>query len=419
MPKKTRSKKEGSVYQRAADNMWVASVELPSTTGKRRRKVVVAKTKTQVLAKLNALKGELRQHGDLPTEQQTLASWMDYWSTNIKAKTLRPGTMSSYRSKVGYIKDSIGKVRLDKLTPAHVRKVHDHVSELGLASSTALQTHAILSNALRYAEQEGRVTRNVAKLTDKPRATRTALNVLTGPDGIKILQTVADDRLGSRWAAALLTGARQGELLGLEIDRVSDVIDLSWKLERIAWTHGCNPKCDRIRGVDCPKRKLNANNTDERRHLTGGLYLSRPKTSAGWRIIPLVDPLKSIINRRIEVSLTEPNPHNLVWTADPKKTRHGELLPLDGSPIDPRIDSEAWDAILKRAGVPDVRLHDARHTTVDLLYEAGVPEAIIREIIGHSTVSMSRSYKSKGNRAQLSDAMRKLSAQLEIPSTGS
>lgn len=415
MPSKTRSKKEGSVYQRAADGMWCASVELPSTTGKRRRKVVVARTKSQVMSKLNALKGELRQHGDLPTEQQTLGTWMDYWFTNIKAKTLRPGTMSSYRSKVGYIKEAIGTVRLDKLTPAHVRKVHDHILAAELSSSTASQTHAILSNALKYAEQEGRVHRNVAKLADKPQVAHTTLDALSGADGVRLLQTVAGERLGSRWAAALLTGARQGELIGLEIDRVTDYIDLSWKLERINWLHGCKPKCDRIRGVDCPQRKLNASAGHERRHLEGGLYLSRPKSRAGYRIIPLVDPLKSIIRRRIEISLTEPNPHNLVWTADPKKTRHGDYLPLDGSPIDPRIDNERWHDALARAGVPDVRLHDARHTTATLLYDAGVKEADIVRILGHSKAVTSRAYRNLGDYEQLSEAMMKLSAQLALP----
>lgn len=40
-------------------------------------------------------------------------------------------------------------------------------------------------------------------------------------------------------------------------------------------------------------------------------------------------------------------------------------------------------ALLAAAGVRDVRLHDARHTTITLLAQAGVPRGIIATIVGH------------------------------------
>jgi integrase len=68
--------------------------------------------------------------------------------------------------------------------------------------------------------------------------------------------------------------------------------------------------------------------------------------------------------------------------------------------------------MLAHAGVRDARLHDARHATVDLLYEAAVPEPVITEIVGHSTIGMSRRYKSRGNQQQLRDAMTRMSELL-------
>jgi len=225
--------------------------------------------------------------------------------------------------------------------------------------------------------------------------------------------------MGSRWAAALLTGARQGELLGLELDRVTDRLDLSWQLQRLTWSHGCSPRdpetarCGRTRGTDCPDRFLRAPEDHEHRHLTGGLWLSRPKSRAGWRDIPLVEPLRSIIERRLAVSAQEPNPHGLLWTAERKKDPYvEELRPLDGSPIDPAKDNYAWHRLLAAAGVRDARLHDARHTTADLLLEAGVSEPVIMEILGQSTLSVMRGYLSRGNHALLGDALSKVSALL-------
>jgi len=424
-----RAKGEGTVYQRKSDGMWVASVELPSPDGRRRRKVVTAKTEGQVKAKLKDIRKELLVKGDLPTSGQTLATWLHVWFESIALKKIRPRTAATYRTKIyEYIIPSIGKVRLDKLTPAHVRKMHEFIttkpkdekdpSKGFLSPTNALQAHRILSVALKYALREGRVTHNVAELTDVPKKAQANLGVLTATDGVKVLQAVTEDRLGSRWAAALLTGARQGELLGLELDRVTDELDLSWQLQRISWEHGCGGTCGHKRGTDCPDRKITMPADWEYRPLTGGLSLSRPKSDAGWRIIPLVDPLKSIIERRIEAAASEPNPHGLVWTSDIKYMKGGgknaprRPLPLDGSPLDPARDNLAWHAILERAGVPSVPLHAARHTTASLLLEAGVPEPIIMKILGHSSYVVTRAYQNV-DRKQLASAMKALSAQLE------
>jgi integrase len=422
-----RGKGKGAVYQRASDGLWVASLELPPRNGARRRRVLTAKTEPLVIAKLNTAKDELERHGDLPTAGQTLESWLNLWFTTIAVKKIRPKTAATYRTLLErHIIPTIGNVKLSALTSAHIRRVEDAITstpknaskpELGtLSSTTAAQAHRILAVALKYAEREGRVTRNVATLTDAPRRAQRHLRVLSGSDGLRVLQEVSHDRLGSRWAAALLTGARQGELLGLEIDRVTDEIDLSWQLQRISWEHGCTDSCGAKRPSECPQRTITAPADWERRYLTGGLWLSRPKSAAGWRIIPLVDPLKTIIERRLEAAASEPNPFGLLWTSDLKKvpgrdTYRGEL---DGSPIDPSTDNAAWHEVLRRAGVGDVRLHDARHTAATLLLDAGVPEPVMLRIIGQSTVTSLRGYQ-RVDRRLLADAMRALSAGYEAP----
>jgi len=417
MATKTRGTGEGSLFKDAR-GLWTAVVELPPRDGKRRQKKVRSKDKKVALAKLLDLQKELARSGDMPTASMQLQVWLRHWFTDIQAPRIAPKTIAVYRTMVErYIIPSIGTIRLDKLSTEHVRRMHRYITNQGLSPTTASQAHRVLSIALRDAVREGVATRNIASFVDAPKRARTELVTLNADHGIQIMQTVAEDRLGSRIAAALLTGARQGELIGLEIDRVTDVLDLSWQLQRFRWSHGCEQRpdgtyvCEGKQGAVCPKRHLEAPIDREYRHLEGGLWLSRPKSSAGWRIVPLVDPLKSILERRIEASLSEPNPHGLVWTADPQLNRKTGQLELDGGPIDPSADNKAWHAALARSGVPDARLHDARHATVDLLYEADIPEMLISEIVGHSTVGMTRRYKSRGNKDQLRAAMTKMSQQ--------
>jgi integrase len=86
----------------------------------------------------------------------------------------------------------------------------------------------------------------------------------------------------------------------------------------------------------------------------------------------------------------------------------------DGSAIDPDYETDRWPAWLRESGISEgkVRLHDIRHTTVDLLYEAGVPEDVIVEIVGHSNRAMTRQYKTRGSDKRLVSAMESLSALL-------
>lgn len=377
-----RGKGEGSVYRRP-DGYWAASVELPPRDGKRRRKVVSSKSKATVLKKLADLKQQLQSRGDLHTDSITVEQWFNVWMTDIAVKTRRPKTVASYRSIVdGWIIPTIGKVRLDKITTATVRRVLQAMEQATPPKSSTYMrnAHSIMSAALKDAEREGRIPRNPVELVHAPRKAATNLEALTLEEAVALLEVFSESQDGALWATFILTGARRGEVLGLEWDRVGDVLDLSWQLQRITG------------GQALPQGF-------EYRHLADGLNLTRPKTRAGWRVIPLVDPLRSILGRYHAASA--PNPHGLVFARP------------DGQPYDPDTITKLWPKILDAAGIDKkVRVHDLRHTTVDLLYAAGVPEPDILEIVGHSSRAMSRAYKSKGDLERLRNSMLQLSASL-------
>lgn len=431
-----RTRGMGSVFQDKR-GLWTGRVELPANpvTGARRRVTLRRKDQAELVRELRKLQNSLAEHGDLPTASTTLTKYMTYWLERVNRS--RPRTRAGYRSKIEqYIVPAIGKIRLSQLTPADVRKLETYIIQTkGLSSTSALQAYQILAKALKDAQREGRVTRNVARLVDPPVKAVTNLIVLSGPEATTVLRSIAETRLGSRIANALLTGMRQGEALGMELNRTdfrTNLIDLSWQLQRVSWRHGDNcpivgvykeeksgkeqplHQCGQKRGTDCLSRKLDASADWEHRHLTGGLYLSRPKSKAGWRQIPMVEPLRSILERRAALAESEPNPHGLMWTSDPKLTKHTrEILPLDGSPIDPSRDSAAWHDALEAAGVPDMRLHDARSTAVTLLYDLEIPETVIQDIVGQSAVAATRGYRFK-NKAPLFAALEKLSSSLSL-----
>lgn len=400
-----RGKGEGAVYRVPKDKTqplkyWTGTIELPPLNGERRRKVVRRKNKAQLVAEMDRLRGELRKRGDLPTAGQTCEQWFTYWVEQIAAREVRPNTIDGYRRSVNnHIIPAIGKVKLEKLTAAHIRRVHDGILAKGLSSTTALLAHRTMSVSLKIAVREGRISRNPASLTNAPRKAASTLEALDLPEALQVLEYVSTLPDGALWATALLTGARRGEVIGLERDRVdADTLDLSWQLQRIAWAHGCGGKCGR-RKQDCPQRVTTDVPADyELRHIKGGLYWTRPKSSKSWRIIPLFDPLRSILLKHLEHAPA--NQWGLVFTRN-------------GRPYGPDLAGKDWRNVLEASGITkNVRLHDVRHTTVDLLYLAGLPEDIIMLIVGHSLRTTTRGYRSDQNRARLNGAMEQFSTML-------
>lgn len=395
----TRGKGEGSLYKRA-DGMWCTSIELPpGLDGKRRRKVVCRKSKADVVTELRKFQTELAKSGDLPTSSITLAKWAAHWLEKIAPKDIKPRTLAGYRTVIdGYIVPLLGKKNLSKLSAQDVRRLHDVMAAtpkdpklrgggevpadtVMLSSTYALLAHNALSVMLGAAYREGKMSANPCDMVSRPRKRVTEQKALTLEQSIKLLAHLGGREDMALWACYLLTGSRRGEILALEWDRVTDSLDLSWQMQRI---------------TDISK----APDDFEYRQIKSTLYLTRPKSQSGWRVIPLVEPLKSILALHKQTTEAAVDGHNLVFREN-------------GRPWDPDRATKAWKQLMRDTGLPtDVVLHGARHTTVDLLYAAGVPEDIIQAICGHSTRQMTRSYRTRTDAKRLTAGMESLSELL-------
>ena len=43
---------------------------------------------------------------------------------------------------------------------------------------------------------------------------------------------------------------------------------------------------------------------------------------------------------------------------------------------------------MKKAGLPDMRFHDLRHSTATLLFSKGLHPKVVQEILGHSAINI-------------------------------
>ena len=396
MPK-TRGKGEGALFK-DGNGYWTVRVELPRLAdGKRRQKVIRRKDKKAAMAELATVKKELDKHGDLPTSNLTVERWLRRWIDEIAVDEVRPKSYASYKSTVdGWLIPLLGRHKIDSLTADHVRRMFKAIEATPkshklrkmkpeewpadtamVGVDTSIKAHAVLSSALETAIREGKATRNVCKMVDPPSKAKVQQHALTMDQAAHLLMFISTRPDAALWATYILTGARRGEILGLEADRVTDVLDLSWQLLRI---------------TDI----TTAPNDYEYRHLRGTLYLTRPKTKSGARLVPLTEPLKSFLALHMQ------------------SVSDGLVFTRNGEPWDPDSASREWTKLLADAGLPtNVVLHGARHTAVDLLDAAGVDWDTIKDIVGHSTRQMSLAYRSKPDLKRLSGALEQMSKMLE------
>lgn len=397
---KRRDAGEGALFKRK-DGMWCAVVDIPTADGSRKQKRVYSKDKAKARDKLDTLKDNLSK-GIIPNTTMTVGKWLDYWLTDVHGPHVRPKTYQFYEEAVRlHLKPSLGRKRLDRLTPVEVRAMLASVP----SSRNKQRAHQVLSLALKAAVVDGMVERNVCDAVRKPKhlpAPRSAFTAEQARTIIRTAITIEESRdettpaLATRWAAAFLTGARQAELLGLEWDRVdleNGVVDLAWQLQQLKRVHGCGQPVDgvypcevnrkkRQRESYCPDAKWDFEDGFESRECYKSLVWTRPKTRTGKRVVPLLPGLTEMLRKHAE--LTSPNPLGLVW-------RHS-----DGRPISPSDDHHAWQALLVEAGVTikgtTIPLHSARHSTATLLQAAGVPQEVRMAVMGQSSVAAHEAY---------------------------
>ncbi len=87
-----------------------------------------------------------------------------------------------------------------------------------------------------------------------------------------------------------------------------------------------------------------------------------------------------------------------------------EVIVVDqGGPIrKSNLLRRSFKPLLRRAGLPDIRFHDLRHTSATLLLSAGVHPKVVQERLGHSTISLTLDTYSHAVPSMQRDAARRM-----------
>jgi integrase len=335
-----RGKGEGSIYQRTSDGHWVAQIEAGrSPAGRRRYARAIRRTRRGAQAALK----DLQRAADAsltPGQSSKVDVFMAWWLDHVVPGTVTDETVTRYRWVTDrWITPHIGKIRLNKLTPAHVQAMLVRLEEAGLSPKSRTLARSVLARALRWAEQTNIVGRNVARLVDGPKVPRKPSDAFTADEAKAVLAKAKGDRLEALAVVALRLGLRRGEALGLRWD------DIDFE--------------------------------------QGELTVTKGKRTAPSRTIPLVAGTSQALAQHRRRQVAEQLEAGPLWhDTGYVFTTHR------GGPIHPRNALGWWHQLTEAAGIGRRRFHATRHTTAVLLLDQGVPLEVVSAVFGHANLSI-------------------------------
>jgi integrase len=349
---------EGSIRENKARKRWEGRVTVGLTLdGKPRRRMVTGPTKAVVRSRMAEL-AEASEQGITPASaSQTVAQFLRLWLDDL-AGTVSPATETQYRDVARlYVVPHLGRKHVRTLTPRDVAKMLRDLEAEGRSPNTRRLARSVLRRALRWGEQEGALTRNVAALANGVKVGPPEGRTLTPDQARALLAHVYGDRWEAAFSVALSLGLRRGELLGLSWEDV----DLE---------------------ADTPRLTITRNLT---RHRGAGLVVDTTKTVGSRRTVHVPGPVVDSL-RRHRVRQAEERLHvGPSWPARPLGVDLIFRTPF-GTAVDPNNFRQVVYRVTEAALGERWSPHELRHSAASLLIAQGVPLKIISETLGHSSI---------------------------------
>ena len=225
-----RKSGEGTVRLRK-DGRWEGRIVVGyDDRGLPKTKSVLAKTKTECVERLEALKEEIgatevtRCTADMP-----FGEWMDFWYQTYCKPALKEYTQTTYEQRIyNQIIPKIGDVPLNQVTTGTLEKFYAHLKSdgrlvrreqygAGLKNSVIRSIHAHCRAALEKAKKENLIRQNPAAHCALPPKKSPEIEVLTPAEMQRLLIQAKYEADGfyEMFLLDLSTGLRRGELLGL------------------------------------------------------------------------------------------------------------------------------------------------------------------------------------------------------------
>jgi len=317
-------------------------------------------TEREAREALDEIRGEVAKgtyvHPSALTVEEACANWL------MSRHGIKPKSKSGYDGVLAPVRAELGQLPVQKLTRGDVDGLVTRLrdGQVARADGTTRRPWSArscnyllgtLSQVLDQLVHDGTLVRNVVAHVDRVAGKPKKFATYTPMQVERVLRAIREDRNRHAWHLAL-SGLRRGEIGGLR------------------WTN-----------IDLQAKTLTIGPT---RISVDGKAVEQDdaKSENSQRVLPIPDPL-------------------LVELRAVKKRQAAEKLTLGaayadlgyvvcneaGQPYHPDTLSKMWTKAVAAAGVPRIRLHDARHTCGTTMHLQGVPAAVIAAWLGHADVA--------------------------------
>ena len=340
--------------------MSAPSASGSALSGTRIRKKVSGRTKTEVRDKLRELHKQV-ESGLRPRRRYTVGDALEDWLAHGRGRAvgadrdLVPGHDRARR-----FDEELGTVRLTELTAADVQRALAAMAPR-VSTRTVQIAHNVLVRAIRQAERDDLVGRNVAALVKPPKGQQAGRpsKSLTLEQAVALMAAAEGTRLEAYIVLSLLTGLRTEEVRALRWDHVVAWVDGQWR----AGERG------RVRSRAAGGVRV-----------AGRAGRGDTKTPKSRRTLALprkcVEALREHRVRQAEDRLA----------AGPLWQDHGLVFASAvGTPMDDHNVRRQFRVITEAAGLGRTWVpRELRHTFVSLLSAHGVPVEAIALLAGHN-----------------------------------
>lgn len=374
-----RSNGEGTVRYNPARARWEGRITIGvDTAGRLRRRMVTGQTKSAVLKLMREARDADNAGASPLRRDHTVGRFLDEWVADVLPGAVAQTTAQQYSDIVRlYLRPELGRKQLATLSARDVSAMLRRLGDRGLSPNTRRLARAVLRRALRYAEQEGYVMRNVAAIAPGVKLAAGEGRTMTPAQARIFLASIAGHPLEPAFLVALSAGVRVGELLALGWD----LVDVDGPTPRITIRRGLK----RLKGQGLIIDDVKTPRSRRTVHLP-------PATAAALRIhrarqreqrLALgpdwpSSPLGVDLVFRTPIG-TPIDPSNF-WAALSSATRHAGAEYESGPDGKPQI--------VEGTGLGHWHPHELRHSAASLLLAQGVPLKVVSEILGHSSIAI-------------------------------
>ena len=340
-------------------------INMPTESGKTKPKwestgLTVRGNKKQAVKILNDRLAELNKF-NLPYCKITVADYFKQWLQQIESE-IRPNTYRSYYGNmvnhiIPYFEQK--KTLLQDLKPFQLedyykRKLQANSkinSAEALSATTIKHHHQNISKALNDALRRGLIYSNPAAAARVPKAEKYKAEYLEPKQIDDMLLLFKGNVVELPVTLCTVYGLRRSEVLGLR------------------W---CN--------VNFEKRTITIAETLQQN--TGGNYTDKPKTESSYRTLPITDSVYNILCEHKALQ-------------DERKVLMGDYYVNsdyvctwnNGEIITPNYLTRTFHSVISKSSLPQIRLHDLRHSVASNLIANGMSIVDVQEWLGHANAS--------------------------------